>query len=57
VRLSTLGPIRAALTSQDLSSDTKFSPSQSRVMLPLNDVTALITVFIYFVSKLSYNYA
>ena len=34
-RLSTLKPIRAALTSQDLSSDTKFAPTQSRVMLPL----------------------
>ena len=34
VRLSTLGPIRAALTSQVLSTDTKFSPSQSRVTLP-----------------------
>ena len=33
--LSTLKPIRAALTSQDLSSDTKFGPSQSRVTLPL----------------------
>ena len=28
--------IRAPLTSQDLSSDTKFSPSQSRETLPLN---------------------
>jgi len=35
VRLSTLKPIRAALTFQDLSTDTKFSPSQSRVTLPL----------------------
>ena len=33
--LSTLKPIRAALTSRDLSSDTKFSLSQSRVTLPL----------------------
>ena len=35
VSLSTSEPIRAALTSQDLSTDTKFSPSQSRVTLPL----------------------
>jgi len=28
-------PIRASLTFQDLSSDTKFVPSQSREMLPL----------------------
>ena len=34
-RLSTLKPIRAALTSQDLSSYTKFAPTQSRVTLPL----------------------
>ena len=33
--LSTTGPIRGALTSQDLSSDTKFSPSQSHETLPL----------------------
>jgi len=32
--ISTSGTIRAPLTSQDLSSDTKFSPSQSRVALP-----------------------
>jgi len=32
-----LGPIRAALTSQDLSYDTKFGPSQSRKTLPLNN--------------------
>ena len=31
-----LGPIRAALTSQDLSSDTKSAPTQSREKLPLN---------------------
>jgi len=31
--LSTLGPICAALTSQDLSSDTKFAPTQSRETL------------------------
>ena len=36
VRLPTLEPIRAALTSQEISFDTKFSPSQSRVTLPLN---------------------
>ena len=35
-RLSTLGPIRAALTSQDYySSDIKFAPTQSRVTPPL----------------------
>ena len=38
VRLPTFEPIRAALTSQDLSFDTKFSPSQSRVTLPLKDL-------------------
>jgi len=31
--LSTLGPIRAALTSQDLFSDTKFAPTQSHETL------------------------
>ena len=36
-RLSTLKPIRAALTSRDLYSDTKFSQSQSRVKLRIND--------------------
>ena len=35
VCLSNLGPIRVALTSQVLSTDTKFSLSQSRVTLPL----------------------
>ena len=35
-RLSTLKPIRAALTSQDLSSGTKFAQTQSRVTLPLS---------------------
>ena len=33
VRLPTLEPIRAALTSQNLLFDTKFSPSQSHVTL------------------------
>ena len=37
VCLPTLEPIRAALTSQDLSFDTKLSPSQSRVTLPLSN--------------------
>jgi len=37
--LSELIYIRAALTSRDLSSDTKFSQSQSRVTLPLNICT------------------
>ena len=36
MQLVTKGTIRAALTFQDLSSDTKFSPSQSRETLPLN---------------------
>jgi len=33
--LTIKGPIRAALTFLDLSSDTKFGPSQSRETLPL----------------------
>ena len=35
VHLSTLGPIRAALTFQDLSVDTKKQAFKSRVTLPL----------------------
>ena len=31
--------VRAPLTSQDLSSDTKFGPSQSRETLPLKEHT------------------
>jgi len=39
-----LGPIRAALTSQDLSFDTKFGPSQSRETLPLNSLPATLII-------------
>jgi len=35
-RLSTLAPIRAALISPDIHSDTKFGPSESRETFPLS---------------------
>ena len=41
--LSTLGPIRAALTSQDLSLDIKFGPFQSRETLPLIQNWIIVT--------------
>ena len=46
-RLSTLKPIHAALTSQDLSFDTKFAPTQSYVMLPLNDAMLLRSIAVF----------
>jgi len=50
--LSTLGPIRTDLTSHDLSSDTKFSPSQSCVMQThvhgvVNKITASVPIFFH----------
>jgi len=47
VRLSNLGPIRAALTFPDLSSDTKFSHSQSRVTLSLNILVFHLIIVCY----------
>ena len=41
MHLSRLKPIRACLTSQDLSSNTKFSQSQSRDTLPLIEAWAI----------------